>query len=89
VQSVTEIENFCTGSFGVKFPMFAKIDVNGDEASPVYTFLKKEAPGVLGTEGVKWNFTKFLVSKDGKVLNRVGSIDKPESLKSDIEAALK
>jgi glutathione peroxidase len=85
----TEIENFCTGSFGVKFPMFAKIDVNGDEASPVYTFLKKEAPGVLGTEGVKWNFTKFLVSKDGKVLNRFGSIDKPESLKSDIEAALK
>jgi glutathione peroxidase len=84
-----EIQTFCTGHFGVKFPVFAKVDVNGPEATPLYTFLKKEAPGVLGTEAIKWNFTKFLVSKDGKILKRFGSIDKPESLKDDIEAALK
>ena len=83
-----EIQGFCTGRFGVKFKVFAKVDVNGDEASPVFKFLKKEASGVLGTEAIKWNFTKFLVSKEGKVIKRYGSIDKPESMKKDIEAAL-
>ncbi len=83
-----EIESFCTGRFGVKFPIFAKIDVNGENAHPLYAFLKKEAAGILGTEAIKWNFTKFLVTKEGKVLKRYGSIDKPESIKKDIEAIL-
>lgn len=83
-----EIQSFCTGRFGVRFPIFSKVDVNGDHASKLFQFLKKEAPGVLGTEAIKWNFTKFLVSKDGVVLKRFGSVDKPESLESDIEAAL-
>lgn len=60
-----EIQSFCTGRFGVRFPIFSKVDVNGDHASKLFQFLKKEAPGVLGTEAIKWNFTKFLVSKDG------------------------
>ena len=83
-----EIQGFCTGRFGVKFKVFSKVEVNGDAASPLFKFLKKEASGVLGTEAIKWNFTKFLVSKDGKVLKRFGSIDKPESMKKEIEAAL-
>jgi glutathione peroxidase len=83
-----EIQGFCTGRFGVRFPVLAKVDVNGDGADPVYKFLKKEAPGVLGTEAIKWNFTKFLVSPTGEVLKRFGSIDKPESLKEDIDRAL-
>jgi glutathione peroxidase len=85
----SEIQNFCTGRFGVKFPILAKVDVNGDDAAPVFTFLKKEKKGILGTEGIKWNFTKFLVSKDGEVIKRYGSVDKPESMHADIEAALK
>jgi glutathione peroxidase len=87
--SDSEIQNFCTGRFGVKFPILAKVDVNGDDAAPVFTFLKKEKKGILGTEGIKWNFTKFLVSKDGEVIKRYGSVDKPESMHEDIEAALK
>jgi glutathione peroxidase len=87
--SDSEIQNFCTGRFGVKFPILAKVDVNGDDAAPVFTFLKKEKKGILGTEGIKWNFTKFLVSKDGEVIKRYGSVDKPESMHADIEAALK
>lgn len=83
-----EIQGFCTGRFGVKFKVLSKVDVNGDDAAPLFKFLKKEASGVLGTEAIKWNFTKFLVSKDGKVLKRFGSIDKPESMKKEIEAAL-
>ena len=83
-----EIENFCTGRFGVKFPIFSKVDVNGDHADPLYVYLKKESPGVLGTEAIKWNFTKFLISKDGKVVKRYGSIDKPESIRKDIVALL-
>jgi glutathione peroxidase len=83
-----EIQTFCTGTFGVKFPVMAKVDVNGSNASPLYEHLKSEAPGILGTEMIKWNFTKFLVSKDGKVLKRFAPQDKPESLTKDIEAAL-
>ena len=82
------IQSFCTGSFGVQFPVFAKIEVNGANADPLYVHLKKSAPGILGTEMIKWNFTKFLVSRTGKVLKRYAPNDKPESMISDIEAAL-
>jgi glutathione peroxidase len=83
-----EIKNFCTLKYDVTFPLFAKIEVNGDGAHPLYRYLKKEAPGLLGTEAVKWNFTKFLVSRDGKVLKRYAPTDKPEDLAGDIEKAL-
>jgi glutathione peroxidase len=87
--SDVEIQAFCQTAFGVKFPVMAKIDVNGPSASPLYEVLKADAPGILGTEGIKWNFTKFLVSKQGKVLKRFAPQDKPEKLAKDIEAALK
>ena len=83
-----EIQGFCTGRFGVRFPVLAKVDVNGDGAAPVYKFLKKEARGFLGTQGIKWNFTKFLVSPEGKVIKRYGSTEKPVALKKDIEKVL-
>lgn len=83
-----EIGAFCQKNYGVSFTMFDKIDVNGDNAHPLYNFLKKEAPGVLGSKGIKWNFTKFLVNKDGKVVKRYAPTDKPESIKKDIEALL-
>lgn len=83
-----EIQSFCTGTFGIQFPIFAKVDVNGENAHPLFTYLKKEAKGVLGTEAIKWNFTKFLVSKTGKVIDRFGSIDTPESLEKHIEKLL-
>lgn len=83
-----EIKNFCSLTYQVDFPMFAKIEVNGANTHPVYQFLKSEAPGLLGSEGIKWNFTKFLVDKSGKVVKRYGSIDKPESIAKDIEALL-
>lgn len=83
-----EIKNFCSLTYDVSFPMFAKVKVNGDDAHPLYKHLKSEAPGLLGTEGIKWNFTKFLVGKDGKVVKRYGSIDKPEDIAQDIEKLL-
>jgi len=83
-----EIASFCQLNYGVTFPMMSKVDVNGDKASPLWKWLKAEAPGILGTETIKWNFTKFLVGKDGKVLKRYAPNDSPESLKGDIEAAL-
>jgi glutathione peroxidase len=83
-----EIKNFCSLTYDVSFPMFAKVKVNGDDAHPLYKHLKSEAPGLLGTEGIKWNFTKFLVGKDGKVVKRYGSIDKPEDIAKDIEKLL-
>jgi len=83
-----EIQNFCMTRFQVSFPVFSKIEVNGPGSSPLYQWLKKEAPGILGTEGIKWNFTKFLISKDGRVLKRYAPQDKPEAIASDIEAAL-
>lgn len=83
-----EIENFCKVNFGVSFPLMAKIDVNGDDATPLYQWLKAEAPGVLGTKGIKWNFTKFLINREGKVVRRYAPTDKPEALEKDIEALL-
>ncbi len=83
-----EIASFCQANYGVSFPMMAKVEVNGGGAHPLYQWLTKEAKGLLGTRAIKWNFTKFLVGKDGRVLGRYGSIDKPEALKKDIEAAL-
>lgn len=83
-----EIAEFCEMNFGVSFPLFSKLDVNGANAAPVFTHLKKEAPGLMGSKSIKWNFTKFLVGKDGKAIKRYGSNTKPEAIKSDIDAAL-
>jgi glutathione peroxidase len=83
-----EIKSFCSLKYDVTFPMFAKIDVNGADTAPLYDFLKKEEPGILGTEMIKWNFTKFLVSKSGKVIRRYGPNVTPESLEADIVSAL-
>jgi len=84
-----EIQNFCKVNFGVTFPLFSKIDVNGDNADPLYVYLKKQAPGFLGTESIKWNFTKFLIDKNGKVITRYGSSTKPAAIAKDIEKLLK
>lgn len=83
-----EIAGFCQRHYGVQFPMMAKIDVNGGEAHPLYRWLTAEAPGVLGTKAIKWNFTKFLIGRDGRVIRRYAPTDKPEALVRDIEAAL-
>jgi len=83
-----EIAEFCQLNYGVSFPMMAKIDVNGAKAHPLYQWLAAEAPGLLGSKSIKWNFTKFLVGKDGSVLKRYAPTDTPASLAQDIEAAL-
>ena len=83
-----EIAQFCQLNFGVSFPMMAKIDVNGPDADPLYQWVTKEAPGLLGSTAIKWNFTKFLVGKDGRVLKRYAPNDEPAKLASDIEKAL-
>ena len=83
-----EIKQFCSLNYDVSFPMFSKVDVNGDHAHPLFEHLKNEAPGLLGSRGIKWNFTKFLVDKSGKVVKRYGSMDKPESIVKDIEKLL-
>jgi glutathione peroxidase len=83
-----EIASFCQLNYGVSFPMMAKVDVNGAEATPLYRWLKAEAPGVLGTQAIKWNFTKFLIGKDGQVVRRYAPQDAPAKLGADIEAAL-
>ena len=83
-----EIASFCSLNYGVDFPMMAKVDVNGKNAHPLWKWLTAEAPGLLGTQAVKWNFTKFLIGRDGKVIGRYAPTDKPESLRKDIEAAL-
>jgi glutathione peroxidase len=83
-----EIRNFCALTYDVTFPMFAKIDVNGDHAHPLYQFLKKEASGLLGSESIKWNFTKFLIDRNGDVVKRYAPTDKPESIEKDIVALL-
>ena len=83
-----EIAEFCQLNYGVTFPMMSKIEVNGSQAHPLYQWLAAEAPGLLGSTSIKWNFTKFLVGKDGRVLKRYAPTDKPESLAKDIEAAL-
>lgn len=83
-----EIASFCELNYGVSFPMMAKVKVNGADAHPVWKWLKAEAPGMLGTEAIKWNFTKFLVGKDGQVIRRYAPNDSPESMRQDIEQAL-
>lgn len=83
-----EIASFCQLNYGVSFPMMAKVDVNGGEAHPLYQWLKSEKKGLLGTEGIKWNFTKFLVGRDGQVIDRYAPTDTPEKLRKDIERAL-
>ncbi len=84
-----EIAEFCQHNYGVSFPMMEKIDVNGAGAHPLFQWLTAEAPGLLGSKAVKWNFTKFLVGKDGKVVKRYAPTDTPENMGKDIEAALK
>ena len=86
--SNAEIGAFCQRNYGVSFTMMEKVDVNGDSAHPLFQWLKSAAPGVLGSEAIKWNFTKFLVGKDGRVLKRYASMDAPAKLAADIEAAL-
>jgi glutathione peroxidase len=83
-----EIKEFCSLTYGVKFPMFAKIKVNGPDTHPLYEYLKSSLPGILGIEAIKWNFTKFLVGRDGVPIKRYAPADKPAALEPDIEAAL-
>lgn len=83
-----EIRNFCSLNYDVSFPMFAKIEVNGEQAHPLWQWLKKQKSGLLGISAIKWNFSKFLIGRDGRVIERYAPTDKPESLRGDIEAAL-
>ncbi|NMY50822.1 glutathione peroxidase [Pseudomonas sp. WS 5011] len=83
------ISEFCELNFGVSFPLFKKVDVNGSDAHPLFVNLKKSAPGLLGSQGIKWNFTKFLLSADGTVIKRFAPTTKPEELTAEIEALLK
>ena len=83
-----EIGNFCQRNYGVTFPMFAKVDVKGPEAHVIFRFLTRESKGILGSQNIKWNFTKFLVGRNGEVLGRYAPTTKPEALEADIEKAL-
>ena len=83
-----EIKNFCSLTYEVSFPMFAKVEVNGPGAHPLYQHLKSAAPGLLGSEGIKWNFTKFLIGKDGQVIERYAPLDTPEKIGKDIAKLL-
>jgi len=84
----SEIAEFCEMNYGVTFPMFSKIDVNGEAAHPLFKYLTSTKKGLLGSEAIKWNFTKFLVGRDGRVIKRYAPTDTPESLAKDVEAAL-
>lgn len=84
-----EIQNFCQVNYGVSFPVLGKTEVNGAHAEPVYEWMKKEKPGILGIKAIKWNFEKFLIDKNGKVVNRWASTTKPEALKGPIEELFK
>jgi len=86
--STSEIQSFCETRFGVSFPLFEKVDVNGINAHPLFKYLTKAMPGILGTEGIKWNFTKFLVDRKGNVVKRYTSMTKPEDLEKEIESLL-
>lgn len=86
--SEAEIAQFCELNFGVSFPLFSKIDVNGDKTHPLFVHLKKAAPGMLGSQSIKWNFTKFLIGRDGKVRDRFAPTTDPAKLEKDIEALL-
>lgn len=83
-----EIKNFCSLNYNISFPLFQKIEVNGENASPLYQFLKQEKPGLLGTEAIKWNFTKFLVNREGQVIKRYAPTDKPQDIKNDLSKML-
>jgi glutathione peroxidase len=83
-----EIKNFCSLSYDVSFPLFSKVDVNGPQAHPLYQWLKSEKSGFLGTEGIKWNFTKFLTDREGRVIKRYAPTDTPEKIEKDIEKLL-
>jgi len=83
-----QIRDFCDTQYGISFPIYAKIDVNGADAHPLYRWLKEQKPGLLGTEAIKWNFTKFLVGRDGQVVRRYAPTDTPNSLKADVTQAL-
>jgi glutathione peroxidase len=83
-----DIQQFCSLTYDVTFPLFSKIEVNGPQTHPLYQYLKKEAPGILGTESIKWNFTKFLVDKTGKVVKRFANNEKPESFEGEIVEVL-
>ena len=83
-----EIETFCSMTYGVTFPMFAKVDVNGADAHPLWKHLKAERPGLLGSEAIKWNFTKFLVGRDGAVLKRFGPTEEPSAIETEVAAML-
>lgn len=83
-----EIEKFCKTNYGVSFPLFSKVEVNGPNAAPLFKFLKSAAPGLLGTEAIKWNFTKFLVDKNGQVLKRFAPTDSPEAIGKELEKIL-
>jgi glutathione peroxidase len=87
--SATDIQSFCETRFGVSFPLFEKVDVNGANAHPLFKFLEKAAPGILGTEAIKWNFTKFLIDGSGNVVKRYGSNTDPQDIAKDIEALVK
>lgn len=86
--SEAQISEFCSVNYGVTFPMFAKVDVNGSDAHPLFVWLRSEAKGALGSSRIKWNFTKFLIGRDGTVRHRYGSTTTPSSIAADIEAAL-
>ena len=85
---ISEIQNFCSLTYDVTFPLFSKVEVNGQEASPLFKYLKSAAKGILGSEAIKWNFTKFIVGKNGNVIGRYAPATTPENLEKDIEAAL-
>ncbi|MCJ2182615.1 glutathione peroxidase [Novosphingobium sp. 1949] len=86
--SADEIAQFCEVNFGLSFPLMGKVEVNGANADPLFAWLKAEAPGLLGSKAIKWNFTKFLIDRDGKVVRRYAPTDKPEALARDIEKLL-
>ncbi len=81
-----EIQEFCSGRFGVTFPIYSKVDVNGDQAHPLFEQLKEAAPGILGTKAIKWNFTKFLIDESGKVVKRYAPNDTPEEIAKDLQS---
>ncbi len=87
--SPEQIQSFCQLNYGVTFPMMAKVCVNGDQADPLFLWLKAEAPGLLGSQAIKWNFTKFLVGRDGRVIRRYAPQDAPAKIADDIESALR
>ena len=83
-----EIAEFCKVNFGLTFPLMAKVDVNGDNASPLFDWMKREQPGLMGSKAIKWNFTKFLIDREGRVVERYGPADKPQGIARDIEKLL-